>query len=94
MKPLVSIVMPIYNGRKYIQSMLESIMRQTYRPLQLILYDDASIDDSLKVLDKWRKEQTDKDVHIEIYKSTENRGVRVTTSKAVLYVHSAEFSVH
>lgn len=85
MKPLVSIVMPIYNGRKYILQMLESVVKQTYRPLQLILYDDASRDDTLQLISKWKEKQIDKDVYIEIHISKRNRGIKTSTSKAVSY---------
>lgn len=84
MKDLVSVIMPVFNGAKYIRSMLESIMRQTYRPLQIVLYNDASSDNSMEIIENWSKEQTDKDVKIEIYSSEKNEGLRRTTSKAVL----------
>lgn len=84
MKDLVSVIMPVFNGAKYIRSMLESIIRQTYRPLQIVLYDDASSDNSMEIIQNWSKEQTDKNVKIEIYSSKKNEGLRKTTSKAVL----------
>lgn len=43
-QPLVSVIMPVYNGEKYIAEALESIRRQDYRPLELVVVDDGSTD--------------------------------------------------
>ncbi|MBL0131990.1 MAG: glycosyltransferase [Chitinophagaceae bacterium] len=49
-KPLVSVVLCTYNGGKFLAEQLESILRQTYKPLELIISDDASEDDTRQVL--------------------------------------------
>lgn len=46
-KPLVSIIIPIYNSSKYIEKLLDSISKQTYKSLEVLLIDDGSKDDSL-----------------------------------------------
>ena len=43
-RPLVSILIPVYNGAAYLQEALDSILAQTYRPLEILLLDDASTD--------------------------------------------------
>lgn len=45
-KKLISVIVPIYNGEKYIESIYQNIVNQTYRPIELILINDGSTDQS------------------------------------------------
>ena len=49
----ISIVIPVYNTEKYLGDCLESIRTQTFTNYELILVDDGSIDDSLKIAHKY-----------------------------------------
>ena len=49
----ISIVIPIYNTEKYLEDCLESIRTQTFTNYELILVDDGSIDESLKICYKY-----------------------------------------
>lgn len=53
MKPLVSVIIPNYNYAHYIGEAVESVLRQTYQPLEVIVVDDGSRDDSLSVLEQF-----------------------------------------
>ena len=44
--PLVSVIIPVYNGARHLRDCLESVFAQTYRPLEVIVVDDGSPDDS------------------------------------------------
>jgi glycosyltransferase involved in cell wall biosynthesis len=46
MAPLISCVVSMYNGRRYITQALDSIFDQTYRPIEVIVADDGSTDGS------------------------------------------------
>jgi glycosyltransferase involved in cell wall biosynthesis len=51
-KPIVSIVLPTYNGSKYIQEAIDSCLSQTYNAIELIIVDDCSTDATPEILDK------------------------------------------
>ena len=48
-KGLVSIVLPIYNGEKYMRQSIESVINQTYMNWELIIIDDCSTDSTLDI---------------------------------------------
>lgn len=48
--PLVSVVVPVYNGEKYINDLLISLEAQTYQNFEAIFINDGSTDDSEKIL--------------------------------------------
>jgi glycosyltransferase involved in cell wall biosynthesis len=50
-EPLVSIIMPVYNGEAYLREALDSAFAQTYRRFELIAIDDGSRDGSAAILD-------------------------------------------
>lgn len=51
MKPLVSIIVPVYNVENYIEKCVESLINQTYENIEIILINDGSADDSGKICD-------------------------------------------
>lgn len=54
-KPLISVILPVYNASKYLCEALESLRYQTYSHFEVIAIDDASEDDSLKLLQGYTK---------------------------------------
>lgn len=56
MKPLVSIVTPVYNGEKTIDKTIESVINQTYNKFEMIIVDDLSNDKTVDIIKKYQKE--------------------------------------
>lgn len=48
-KPLVSVIVPAYNGGRFLRAALRSILDQDYRPLEIIVVDDGSTDNTAEV---------------------------------------------
>ena len=56
--PLVSVIIPVYNGEKYLESAIDSVISQTYQHWELILVDDGSTDQTPNIIDYYlSKEQ-------------------------------------
>ena len=53
MNPLVSIVVPVYNGERYIDDCMKRLLEQTYAPLEILLVDDGSGDGSGGICDRY-----------------------------------------
>ncbi|NLZ24727.1 glycosyltransferase [Candidatus Dojkabacteria bacterium] len=51
--PLVSIVIPVHNGEKYVKEAIDSCINQTYRDIEIIVVDDASTDNTLNILKEY-----------------------------------------
>jgi glycosyltransferase involved in cell wall biosynthesis len=65
-----SFIIPVYNGEKYIDNCLSSILNQTYKNFEVIIINDGSTDKSLDILKKYSKENR----NIRIY-DIKNKGV-------------------
>lgn len=76
--PGISVIVPVYNGEKYLSACIESILRQTYPDFELLLIDDGSTDDSLKICQKY----ADRDSRVRIF-SQANRGVSSARNRGI-----------
>lgn len=75
MEGLVSVIIPTYNRSAFLKEAIESVMAQTYRPIECIVVDDGSTDDTKKVVEKIAK-TVDKDFNL-VYIFQENSGSQV-----------------
>lgn len=66
----VSILMAVYNTAPYLPQSLDSLLNQTMGDFQVICVDDASTDDSLKVLESYAR----RDSRIEVISLAKNHG--------------------
>jgi glycosyltransferase involved in cell wall biosynthesis len=77
-KPLVSVIIPVYNGREFIGEAIDSAAKQTYRNLEIIVVDDGSTDGTLSIL----HEYADTDDRIRVI-SQANGGVAKARNAAI-----------
>ena len=68
-QPLVSVCIPAYNNAAYIKDTIDSILRQTYTNLELVICDDNSKDDTVEVI------ESIKDSRIKLIKNEKNLGM-------------------
>ncbi len=90
-KPIITIVVPVYNTAEYISRCLDSIINQTYSFLEIICVNDGSTDNSVKILQEYSK----KDSRIKIINqenqglsSARNTGLKHATGKFITFVDS------
>ena len=69
-KQLVSVVLCTYNGASWLAEQIDSILRQTYRPIELIISDDASTDGTIEILKHY-----DSNPDVRIFYNEKNRGL-------------------
>lgn len=96
-EPLVSIIVPVYNAELYIRECIESIIKQTYNNLEIILIDDGSIDNSKKIIDLYK--ENDKRIRYYYQKNsgvsvTRNNGKNKSTGDYIMYVDSDDCLVN
>lgn len=77
---LVSVIIPCYNAEKYVESAVRSIMSQSYKNLEIIVTDDCSTDNTLKILQNLAKE----DSRIKLYKNETNLKIVKTLNNMIL----------
>ena len=78
MKPLVSVIMPLYNAAPFVGEALESVVASTYRPLEVVVVNDGSTDDSLRVVQEFAEKH--KEVRV---LSQANAGASAARNKAI-----------
>ena len=94
-EPKISIIIPVYNVEKYLRECLDSCISQTLKDIEIICVDDASPDNSIKILEEYQA----KDSRIKIFRHKENKnlgaarntGLQNATGEYVWFVDSDDF---
>lgn len=66
---MISIILNVYNGEKYIKRCVESVLAQTYQNFELLIIDDGSTDSTAKIIDSYPPT-----VNVKVF-HTENKGL-------------------
>lgn len=89
-EPLVSVIMPVYNGEKYVREAIDSVLAQTYTDFEFIIINDGSTDRTQDIIDSY------KDPRIKCHQQdnqgvakTLNNGLKLATGKFI-WRHDAD----
>lgn len=78
----VSVIIPSYNGSRFVGRAIESVLRQTHAPDQIIVADDGSRDDTLGIIEKFRRRSQGRLILLG-HPSGGNRGIAETYQLAI-----------
>ena len=78
-KPLVSVLLPVYNGQEFLSEALQSVLSQKYGNLEVIAVDDDSKDHSVRVLKKFKES----DNRLRIYRKKNHYGLNISLNRAL-----------
>ena len=91
----VSIIIPVYNRASVVLTTLQTVLAQTYRPLQLVLVDNDSTDGTMKVLQDFKRYNEQDGLKIEVTSeglhtagAARNRGLERATGEWIMFFDS------
>lgn len=77
-EPLVTVLMPVYNGEKYLREAIDSILQQTFQQFEFLIVDDGSSDNSINII------QSYSDSRIKLIRNEQNVGISKTLNRGIL----------
>lgn len=91
---LVSIIIPVYNVEKYLERCILSVINQSYKDIEIILVNDGSTDDSLKICQKY--ETLDKRIILIDQKNAglsgaRNSGLKYASGEYIVFIDSDDY---
>lgn len=94
MNELITVVLPIYNVEKYLECCIKSVLKQTYKNIEIILVDDGSLDNCAQICDEYEK----KDDRVKVIhkkngglSDARNEGIRNAKGKYICFIDSDDF---
>ena len=99
MANVVSVIIPVFNRDKFIVDTLMTLKEQNYRPLEVILIDDASTDKTVNKIQKFIENNSEKEFNIFLYLNKTNKGacfcrnhgLHNSTGKYIQFLDSDDF---
>jgi len=91
----LSVIVPVYNTGKYLPKCLDSILNQSLKDIEIIVVNDESPDNSVEIIEKYRKKYKDKIVFIDKKNggqgSARNVGIKKARGEYIGFVDSDDF---
>ena len=94
MSKKVSVIIPVYNVEKYLNTCVQSVVRQSYNNLEIIIIDDGATDASPQICDNWGN--ADERVNVYHYENgglsaARNRGLKKATGDYIVFLDSDDY---
>lgn len=93
-RPLISVIIPIYNVKEYLKRCLDSVIAQDYENMEVILVDDGSLDDSGAIADEYSvKDKRIKVIHQKNggLSNARNNGLKIARGEYVTFIDSDDY---
>mgnify|MGYP002561347008 FL=1 len=94
LKPVISVIVPVYNVEKYLEKCVQSVLAQTFKEIEILLIDDDSTDSSGRMCEEWAK----KDSRIRVFhienigvSNARNQGIKNSNSPYIMFVDSDDW---
>lgn len=87
MKPVISVIMPVYNAEAYVATAIQSILKQTFESFELIIINDGSEDESEKIISSFKDKRI-----VYVYQSNQgqvaasNHGIKLAKGEYIKFV--------
>ena len=85
MENLVSVVLPVYNGERYLKEAIDSVLAQRHRPLEILVVDDGSTDDSGEIAQRYSEVQYHRQDN-QGPSAARNRGIQMARGEFVAFI--------
>jgi len=97
MTSMISVIMPVYNGQKYLSTTIDSILSQTYSDFEFIIINDCSTDNSSSILEKYsaidKKIKIINNKHNLGISDASNKGLKVAKGKYIAMIDQDDISL-
>lgn len=90
---LISVIIPVYNREKYIAEAIESVLAQTYKPLEIIVINDGSTDNSAEIIKNFGSKIKYFDQVNSGLANTLNKGINLTNGEFIAFLDSDDLWV-
>ncbi|ORX42257.1 nucleotide-diphospho-sugar transferase [Piromyces finnis] len=91
----ISIIVPVFNNEKYLDRSIKSLINQTFKDIEIICVDDASTDNSLNILNKYKMiDNRIKVIHLDINKGpsiARNTGINLAVGNFIGFTDSDDY---
>lgn len=77
--PTVSVIIPSYNHERFIEECIQSVLNQTFQDFEIIITDDASIDQTVELIEQF------KDSRIKLFRHLKNKGASIAANNCITH---------